>query len=96
MSQSRGLDLKDVVCHVSGKDGISAKDVCISWRANGGLDRLAEVRSLQSQLHCVNGRSTSGDRIIVIDVQRSRGIKTGLLSAKCSGTVPPFQQILFS
>ena len=35
------------------------------WRPR----QMAEVRSLQSQLHCVNGRSASGDRIIVIDVR---------------------------
>ena len=39
MSQGRGLNLKDVVRHLSGRD-TSARDVCISWYTSEGLDKL--------------------------------------------------------
>ena len=57
------------------------------WRPR----QMAEVRSLQSQLHSVSRRSASGDRIILPLSSMSEvfGIKTVLLSSKCSGTVPP-------
>ena len=50
---------------------------------------MADVRSLQSQLHSVDGRSASGDRIILplSSMSEVLGIKTVLLSPKCSGTV---------
>ena len=65
--------------------------IVYQWRPR----QIAEVRSLQSQLNSVSGRSASGDRIILPLASMSEvvGIKTVLLSAKCSGTVPPFQQI---
>ena len=57
------------------------------WRPR----QIAEVRSLQSQLHSVNGRSASGDLTILplSSMSEVLGIKTVLLSAKCSGTAPP-------
>ena len=60
--------------------------VC-QWRPR----QIAEVRSLQSQLNSVNGRSASGDVAILplSSMSEVLGIKTVLLSAKCSGTVPP-------
>ena len=47
---------------------------------------MAEVRSLQSQLHSVNRRGASGDLIILplSSMSEVLGIKTVLLSGKCS------------
>ena len=91
MSQCRGLDFKNVVCHLPGRDASLQR-----MYASHGVPTEApidsrRVRSLQSQLHNVNGRSASGDRIILplSSMSDVLGIKTVLLSAKCSGTVPP-------
>ena len=56
---------------------------------------MAEVRSLQSQLHKVIGRNASGDRTILplSSTSEDLGMKTVLLIAKCSGTAPPFHQV---
>ena len=83
MGQSCGLDLKDVVRHLPGGD-TSLRRMYASHGVPVETRQMAEVRSLQSQLHKVNGRSASGDRMIlpwssISDVLR---IKTVLLSAK--------------
>ena len=88
MSQGRGLNLKKCCQSCAWKRCISAKDVCIS------LVQVVQVRSLQSQLHNVNGRSASGDRINLPlpSMSEALEINTVLLSAKCSGTVPPSEK----
>ena len=60
--------------------------------------QMAEVRSSQSQLHSVNGRSGSGDQIIlpVSSMSEVLGIKTVLLSSKIFRNGTSFQQILMS
>ena len=62
-----------------------------SWCFNVRIRHKAEGRSLQSQLHKVNGRSASGDRIIrpLSSMSEVWGVKTVWLSAKLSGTAPP-------
>ena len=65
---------------------ISVKDVRMYASHGVPLTRprqMAEVKSLQSQLHNVNGRSASGDRIILprLSVSEVKGIKTVRLSA---------------
>ena len=67
--------------------------VC-QWRPR----QMAEVRSLQSHLHNVKGRSASGDRIILplSSMSEVLGMKTVLLSAKWSGTVPPSKRALLA
>ena len=64
------------------------------WRPR----QIAVVRSLQSQLHSVNGRSASGDRIILplSSMSDVLGIKTVLNSAKMFRDGTSFQQILIS
>ena len=59
---------------------------------------MAEVRSLQSQLHRVNGRSASGDRMILplSTMSEVLGIKTVLLFGKMLRNGTSFQQILIS
>ena len=59
---------------------------------------MAEVRSLQSQLHKVNGRRASGDRMILplSSMSEVLGIKTVLLSVKQSGIAPPSKTAFFS
>ena len=61
--------------------------IVYQWRPR----QIADVRILQSQLHSVNGRSASGDRIILqlSSMSEVLGIKTVLVSAKCSRTTPP-------
>ena len=60
------------------------------WRPR----QIADVRSLQSQLHNVNGRSASGDLIILplSSMPEVFGIKTTFGEMLRNGT--PFQQIL--
>ena len=86
------LDLTDIVCHLPGGDRSLRR-----MYASHGVP-MAEVRSLQSQLHSVNGRSASSDRIILplSSLSEVLGIKTVLLSAKCSGTVPPSNSYLYA
>ena len=58
--------------------------------------QMAEVTSLQSQLHNASGRSASGDRIILPLSSISEVLvrQTVLLSAKCSETLPPSRGVL--
>ena len=85
--QGSGLNLKDVVRQLSRRDA-SLRGMCAF---QGVPVEAAVVRSLQSQLHSVNGRRASGDLIILplSSMSEVSGIKTVLLSEKCSGIVPP-------
>ena len=65
MGKSSGLNLKDVIRHWPRGGAISVRDECTSWCTSEGPRQMAEVRSLVSQLHNVNGRSASSDRIIL-------------------------------
>ena len=93
MSQSCGLHLIDVVCHVPGRD------TSRMYASHG--EPMEASKESRSEMFCnrncsVNGRSASGFRIILSLSSMSEvfGIKIVLLSAKCSGTVPSFQQKL--
>ena len=90
MGQSGGFNLKNVVRHLPGGD-TSLRRMYASHGDEWRPRQMAEVRSLQSQLHSVNGRSASGDLTILplSSMSEVLGIKTVLLSANCSGTVPP-------
>ena len=64
VNQSGGLNLKDVIRHLPREMHLcEGWMLCIvyQWRPR----QTAEVRSLKSQLHHVNGRSASGERIIL-------------------------------
>ena len=90
VGQSGGLNLKDVVFHLSRGDA-SLRGVNALHSVPVKASTNSRGKDLQSQLHKVNGRSASGDRIILprSSVSEFLGIKTVLLSAKQSGILLP-------
>ena len=64
MRQGGGLSLKNVVRHLPGRDA-SLRVMYASHGVPVEASTDGRGKKLQSQLHCVNGRSASGDRIIL-------------------------------
>ena len=77
MGQSGGLNPENDVCHLPGRD-TSLRRMNASHGVPVKASKKADVRSLQSQLHKVNGQSASGDRVILpwSSISEVLGIKT--------------------
>ena len=77
---------------------ISVMGGCTSWCTSEGLDKKAEVRTLQSQLHSVNGRGASGDRVILprSSVSEVLGDRDGLTFSKTIRNITSLQYSLIS
>ena len=86
MGQSSGFNLKNVVRHLAGGDTSLRR-----MFASHGAPMKASTNS-RSKIFAI----ASGDRIILplSSMSEVLGVKTVLLPAKCSGTVPPSNRYL--
>ena len=82
MGQSSGLDLENVISHLSGRDASLRECMHLKVYQRRPL-LIAVVSILQSQWHSVNGRRASGDltSLPLLSTSEDFGMNTVLLSA---------------